>query len=196
MDRRTFFTQTAGYAAGLSLFAFPGIMTEASATRGSKTKEEIFEELEARAEKFLPLLKTCSQASFAAFNEQFGLNAEQTVPALMPFAGGIAGKGETCGAVSGSLLALGFFFASRNAEGTNKPVSALQYGRLFFDGFAKEFSSTRCREVVKHQFGRYYDFQNPEDMKQFMLESKKRPKCLEVVKRAVCIAGDIVLKNL
>jgi len=55
------------------------------------------------------------------------------------------------------------------------------------DRFKKEFSSTRCKEVVKHQFGRYYDFHNPEDQKQFVAVSMKTGKCMEVIKKAVLI---------
>lgn len=200
MKRRTFLTQTAGYAAGLSLLAFPGIKTgslaaqETLATQGNKSKEEILKELEAKVYKFMPMYGTCSQASFAALNEQFGFKADQTIPALMPFAGGIAGKGETCGAVSGSMLAIGFFLASLKRTGREQAVSSLKYARSFLDGFEKEFGSTRCREVVKHQYGRYYDFLNPEDQKEFMAESQKNPKCIEVIKKAVFIAGDIILE--
>jgi hypothetical protein len=71
----------------------------------------------------------------------------------------------------------------------------MKLGGLFFNGFEKEFGSTRCKEVVKHQFGRYYDFLNPEDQKLFMAESLKSGKCLEVIKKAVLIAGGIFLEN-
>jgi C_GCAxxG_C_C family probable redox protein len=194
MNRRTFFTKSVGCTAALTL-AFPAISTEILAAQRNKSKEEILKELEAKVDKFMPMYRTCSQASFAALNEQFGLKADQTIPALMPFAGGIAGKGETCGAVSGSLLAMGFFFESINQKGKKQAVSPIKYVGTFFDRFEKEFGSTRCKEVVKHQYGRYYDFLNPEDQKLFMVESQKGSKCTEVVKKAVLIAGDIILEN-
>ena len=76
-----------------------------------------------------------------------------------------------------------------------KAGSSVKYGGMFFDRFTKEFGSTRCREVVKHQYGRYYDFSNPEEQKLFMEVTTKSGKCLEVVKKAVLIAGDIILEN-
>jgi len=195
INRRTFFTQSVGCTAGLTLLAFPGIITEVLAAKGDKSKEEIFKELEAKVEKFMPMYRTCSQASFAALNEQFELKADQTIPALMLFAGGIAGKGETCGAVSGSLFAIGFYFESMNQKEMEKSGSSIKYGGLFFERFTKEFSSTRCKEVVKHQYGRYYDFSNPEEQKLFVEKSQKSGKCTEVVKKAVLITGDIILEN-
>ena len=193
--RREFIARGAGWSAALALLAFPGIAAGLSAAPGDKAQEETWKELQAKAEKFMPMLGTCSQTSFAALNEQFGLKADHTIPALMPFAGGIAGRGETCGAVSGSLLALGFFFGAANPRGKKQVVSPFQYAGTFFTRFEKEFGSTRCREVVKHQFGRYYDFLDPQEQKLFMAASKQSGKCLEVVKKAVCIAGDIILEN-
>ena len=196
IDRRTFFTQTVGCAAGLTLLAYPGIIKEVLAAQGEKSKEEIFKELDEKVVKFLPMYRSCSLASFGALNEQFKLNADnKTLRALMPFTGGLSLKGETCGAVSGSLLAIGFFFESINQKGKEKAGSSMTYGGMFFDRFTKEFGSTRCEGVLKHQYGRSYDFLNPEEQKLFMEVSEKTGKCLEVVKKAVLIAGDIILKN-
>ena len=205
INRRTFFTQSVGYTAGLTLITFPGILTDVWAAKGDKSKEEIFKELEEKVEKFMPKYRSCALTSFAALNEQFKLKADHSIRALMPFTGGIAGKGETCGAVSGSLLAIGFYFESMNQKGEKKAGSSTKQAGLFppsykhagvfFDRFTKEFSSTRCREVVKHQYGRYYDFTKPEEMMQFMAVSAKTGKCMEVVKKAVFTAGGIILEN-
>ena len=195
INRRTFFTKSVGWSAGLTLLAFPGIITEVLATKGDKSKKEIFKELDEKVEKFLPMYGSCALASFGALNEQFKLKADnKTLRALMPFTGGIALKGETCGAVSGSLLAIGFVFELINQKGKEKAGSSMKYGGMFFDRFKEEFGSTRCREVVKHQYGRYYDFLNPEEQKLFM-EATKSGKCSEVVKKAVFIACDIILEN-
>jgi C_GCAxxG_C_C family probable redox protein len=195
ISRRSFFTRTVGGAAGLSLIACPGIVARLWAAPDGQSREDIRKELEAKADKFMMLYRTCSQTSFAALNEQFGLQADQAIPGLMPFAGGIAGKGETCGAVSGSLLALGTFFEAKKQTGMKQGVPPFRYALLFFDGFEKAFGSTRCRDVVKFQYGRYYDFLNPDDQKSFMAESQKSQKCLEVVKKAVLLAGDIIIDN-
>ena len=189
INRRTFFTKSVGYSAGLTLLAFPGIITEAFAANEGKSKEEIFKELEVKVET--SRYGACSQRSFAALNEQFELKADQTIPALLPFAGGIAGKRETCGAVTGSLFAIGIYFETI----IGNPGSSMKYARLFFDRFSEEFGSTRCKEVINHHFGRYYDLENPEDQKLFMEVSKKIGGCLKVIQKAVVMAGDIILEN-
>ncbi len=193
-NRRTFITQTVGCTAGLTLLAFPAIITEVLAAKGDKKKEEIYKELEEKVEKYLPMYGSCAQASFCALNDQFELKADETVRGLKPFTGGIALKGETCGAVSGSLLALGLFFEPVNQKENEKAGSSIKYAGLFFDRFKEEFGSTRCWGVQEHQYGRYYDFLDPEEQKLFM-EAAKNGKCMEVVKKAVLKTCDIILEN-
>jgi C_GCAxxG_C_C family probable redox protein len=194
INRRTFITNGIGCTAGLALLAHPGKITEVLAAQ-QKSKEEILKELEAKAEKYLPMYMSCAISSFAALNEQFKLGADEAIPALMPFTGGIVMKGETCGAVSGSMLAFGYRFESGSKDEQNQAGSSIKFGGMFADRFEKEFSSIRCSEVVKNQYGRYYNFLDPEEQKLFMAESQKSGKCLEVVKKAVTIAGDIILSN-
>lgn len=193
-DRRMFISKAACCTAGLTLFNFPGLISETLAAKGDKSKEEIYKELEEKVDKYMAMHGACSQASFCSLNEQFKLNGKEVIPALKPFAGGIAGKGETCGAVSGSLLALGLCFEPVKQKSDEKSISSFQYAGLFFDKFKEEFGSTRCSEVVEHQYGRKYDFLNPEDMKLFM-EAAKNGKCTEVVKKAVLTAAEIILEK-
>lgn len=196
INRRTFFTKSIGWSTGLTLLAFPGITTDILGSQEDKSKEQIFKELDEKVDKFMPIYRSCALASFGALNEQFKLKADPaTLRALMPFTGGIAMKGETCGAVSGSMLALGYFFGPIDEKAKQQFPSSMMQGTVFMDRFAKEFSSTRCREVVKHQYGRYYDFTKPDEQKLFMEASQKNGKCMEVVKKAVFIAGDIILAN-
>lgn len=196
MDRRAFITRSIGYTAGLTLLAFPGKITGESETEGNQSKEEIFKQLGEKVTIFMPKYGSCASASFAALNEQFKLNVDnKTIRALVPFAGGIAGKGETCGAVSGSLLALGFFFGPFDEKAKAIFPTSWKNGGKFMDKFKKEFSSTRCWEVQKHLYGRYYDSSNPEDMKLFMEVSRKTGKCLVVTQKATFLAAEIILAN-
>jgi C_GCAxxG_C_C family probable redox protein len=196
INRRTFFSQSVVCTAGFMLLTSPGIINSVKATQKDKSQQEIFKELEEKVVKYMPMYRSCALTSFGALNDQFDLKADPAVlRALMPFTGGLSMKGETCGAVSGSLLALGYFFGPIDEKTKQQMPSSVMQGAAFMDSFAKEFSSTRCREVVKHQYGRYFDFTKPEEQKLFMEASQKSNKCMEVVKKAVAIAGDIILKN-
>jgi C_GCAxxG_C_C family probable redox protein len=179
----------------LALLTFPGFITRGLASQDEKSAQQIFKELVEKVEKFMPKLRSCALASFAALNEQFDINADdKTLRALMPFTGGLALKGETCGAVSGTLLAMGYYYESKDKKENQMLGTSIMPGGRFLDAFTKEFGSTRCKDVVEHQYGRAYDFLNPEDMKLFMERSEKENKCLDVVKKAVLLAGEIMLR--
>jgi len=193
--RRSFIAKSAGCTALLPLLSSAGIGTEPSLAQENKSREETIRELEIKAVTYMSNYGSCAKSTFAALNDQFNLKADAIVPAIMPFTGGIAGRGETCGAVSGAILALGLFFECVKQREKKSAGSSMNFGGLFFDSFEKEFGSTRCREVMKHQYGRYVDFRNPEDMKLFAAESQKGEGCLGVVKRAAVLAAGIILEN-
>jgi hypothetical protein len=77
-----------------------------------KSKEEIYKHLDELVDKYLPILGACSQTSFYALNETFNLKADKIVKALASFPG-IAFRGETCGAVTGSLLAIALVYDAK-----------------------------------------------------------------------------------
>ncbi len=65
--------------------------------------------IEERAKEILDISGNCAQSSFAALQEQFDLGSENILKALTPFPG-LALRGEACGAVVGSLMALGLVY--------------------------------------------------------------------------------------
>jgi len=195
INRRDFFVKGFGLSAGLALMAYPGTSAGELTGKVGRSKKDVMKELNEKVAQFMPKYRSCSMTSFAVLNDYFKLNADmRTIGALMPFSGGIVRRGETCGAVSGSILALGLFFESQKKDGKVQPGSSLKPGGMFLDRFEKVYGSTRCREVIKHQFGRYYDLLNPEDVKLF-LEAGKKGQCMQVVQNAVSIAGEIILIN-
>ncbi|MBN2336969.1 MAG: C_GCAxxG_C_C family protein [Acidobacteria bacterium] len=189
LNRSLFCTTT-----GMSLLALAGTLSGTTAAEKGGSKEEIFGKLDREIERLYPILHTCSQPTLAALNDQFGLDADQTVTAIRLFAGGIAGKGETCGAVTGSLLALGFFFDVKKANSGPAAGASMTHAGAFFDRFTREFGSIRCREVMTHQYGKAIDYGSPEDLK-LLAKPENQGKCLEVMKTAVHIAAEIMLQR-
>ena len=87
----------------------------------------------------------CSQSVFSAFAEQFGLNRETALKLASPFGGGVARRGEICGAVTGALLALGL------ARGADKPAGKDEIYRLsqeFMRLFEQKHPSLLCRDLI------------------------------------------------
>ena len=59
--------------------------------------------------------RNCAQSTFFALEQHFNLEGGPMLKALSPFPG-IALRGETCGAVTGGMLALGLIFGADDAS--------------------------------------------------------------------------------
>ena len=87
----------------------------------------------------------CSQSVFSAFAARFGLDRETALKLASPFGGGVARRGEVCGAVTGALLALGL------ARGAELPAGKEEIYRLsqeFMRRFEQEHKSILCRDLI------------------------------------------------
>ena len=188
--RRSFITKGACSSIGITLFSGSFISAFSSTLKIKKTKEEIHQQLDKLVDEYMPVLGTCSQTSFYALNETFNLKADKFVKSLaaMP---GIAMRGETCGAVSGSLLAIALVYEESMIDKDKKRPS-LKPSISFCSGFEEEFGSTRCEDVISHVNQKKFDVSKPEDYQMLGQEGAFK-HCSDVVKKSVHIAADIIL---
>ncbi len=87
----------------------------------------------------------CSQSVLAAYAAEFGLDEKTALRMASPFGGGLAHKGDVCGAVTGGLMALGL------ARGTDTPASKEEIYRLsqeFMSRFEARHGSIFCRALI------------------------------------------------
>lgn len=159
----------------------------------SQTKDEIFEQMDRKAIEILTLCGNCAQTTFLTLQEQFDLEDGGILKALTPFPG-IALRGETCGAVTGSLMALGLIYG-RDKENLNDwqaYLGSLPPTRKFCRRFEGEFGSTMCADIVEAQFGKRFDLADPVEAMQW-LNCGAVEKCGAVIGKGVCIAAEIIL---
>jgi C_GCAxxG_C_C family probable redox protein len=87
----------------------------------------------------------CSQAVFSAFAPQLGMDEKTALKLASPFGGGIARRGEVCGAVTGALLTLGL------ARGADTPAGKEEIYRLsqeFMRRFEEKHATLLCRDLI------------------------------------------------
>jgi len=158
-------------------------------TNKKKSKEEIYKQLDELVDKYLPVFGTCSQTSFNALNETFHLRADKIVKALASFPG-VAFRGETCGAVSGSLLGIALIFEEDNPGNklSRKPSN------IFCSKFENAFGTTRCRDVIEHVTGKKYTISKEEDYGTLSRDGVYK-HCPGVIKKALHDAADIILEK-
>ncbi len=159
------------------------------------SKEEIFENLDRKAQEYLALCGNCAQTSFITLQEQFELEDNGAIlKALTPFPG-IALRGETCGAVIGSLMALGLIYGRgrEKLDDFRSYQRSLPSARRFCRRFEEEMGSTMCGDIVEEQFGKRYDLADPVQAMEWM-NAGAVEKCGAVIRKGVRIAAEIILK--
>jgi C_GCAxxG_C_C family probable redox protein len=89
----------------------------------------------------------CCRSTLWALQTHLRLGGDDPLKASATLAGGIAGTGETCGAVIGALMGLGLGIASADVQELDRYVAARDAARRFVERFTERFGSTRCYEL-------------------------------------------------
>jgi len=191
-NRRSFIAKSICTSLGIGLSSSLLFTTAKPSQIGEKLQEDLLNKLDELVDKYFPVFGTCSQTSFYALNKVFNLDADEFVKALasMP---GIALRGETCGAVTGSLQAIAMMFEEEIFDEERKRISREPSYR-FCAEFEKEYGSTRCRDVIEHVTGKEYIIEKPEDY-QLLGSEGVYYHCPAIIKKAVHLAAEIMLEK-
>ena len=155
------------------------------------SKEEVLKKIGDHAHQILLRSGNCAQTSFLVLKEQFNLDDGMILKALTPFPG-VALRGETCGAVVGSLMALGLVFGRDNIDDMPGYLRSLPPARKFCRQFEKEQGSTMCGSILEAKLGKRYNLASPIESALYF-SSGGPEKCAEVVASAVRIAAELIL---
>lgn len=99
---------------------------------------------------------SCSQAVFSAFAPQFGLDRDLALKIGSAFGGGMARRGETCGAVTGALMVIGLKYGRTSVEDEQAKEETYALAQRFMEAFTRRNGSIVCRELLG------YDLSFPE----------------------------------
>lgn len=158
-------------------------------------QELVMQMLDQKVDQYMQESNNCAQSSFLALTEQFELGGEEVLKALTPLPG-IAERGETCGAVTGCLMAFGLIYGRGRKRLHDWGVyqDSLVPAGEFCRRFEKVFGSTMCRDIQEAKFGRSFQLTDPEDLRAFQ-EAGATTGCSAVVRRAVRLAAEIILTD-
>jgi C_GCAxxG_C_C family probable redox protein len=155
--------------------------------------KETLSRLAQRARDILPHCRNCAQTSFVILQEEFDLRGEPILRALTPFPG-IALRGETCGAVVGSLMALGLVYGRDNLDDWDGYLRSLPSARRFCRRFEQQNSSTRCEDVLGAKLGRRFNLADPSESLEYVAAGGP-DACAEVIAGAVQTAAELIGKR-
>lgn len=155
----------------------------------------IFDRLERKVFENLTACGNCAQTTFLTLQEEFKLDGDEILKALTPFPG-IALRGETCGAVTGSLMVIGLFYGRdrENLSNWHAYINSLPPSRKFCHLFEAEMGSTMCAEIVESKFGRKFDLAKTEEALQW-LNCGALEKCGGVIAKSVKITANIIIES-
>ncbi len=120
----------------------------------------------------------CSQSVLLALQEAFNIGDHMSFKAATTLSGGVARRGETCGALLGGLLALGLVKGRDDIRDTQAYREAIVLANEVIDvfkarleqefGFKEHLESTICRDIQRRIYGRSFDLNNPKDYPAFL----------------------------
>ena len=121
----------------------------------------------------------CAQAVFAAFCDITGVDEKTALYIASSFGGGMGHIGETCGAVTGMLMAAGMLMGYGENADMNTKKTYYRKVKELTDKFKAEFEHLRCPELLAKLGKGDYNMPSGD-------EYKARP-CLVFVEKAVQI---------
>jgi C_GCAxxG_C_C family probable redox protein len=91
---------------------------------------------------------SCSQAVFSTYAEPMGLDRETALKVSGGFGGGMGRMAETCGAVTGAMMAIGLKHASADVNDVEAREKTYELVRRFAGEFQARHGSLDCRDLL------------------------------------------------
>ena len=128
----------------------------------------------------------CSQAVFSALAPRFGLDRGIAARTACAFGGGMARRGEACGAVTGALMAIGLARGGGRPDQKDEKEAAYAAARELMRRFEERNGSVLCRELLGCRIG------TPEGFERAKSEGLFDTLCPRLVRDAVEIFEELV----
>lgn len=128
----------------------------------------------------------CAQSVLRSVLEHKKLQFPEATQAMAAFGGGIAHQGETCGAVSGALAAIGVVLGSKISSVVDHKNRSYEVADEFLKRFNGEFGTTHCSGLVG------VDMRNPDERRRAMESGRIKEICPRVVEKAVSLVLEVL----
>lgn len=126
----------------------------------------------------------CAQSVFAALTD--GQIDKVTAFSTAACFGGGMRYGEVCGAVTGALMALGYFHGAKEVGDAASKEKANALAIMFIKKFSQSHGAIRCRDLLG------YDLTISEDLEQIRREGLFDTACPRFISEAVRIADQML----
>ena len=128
----------------------------------------------------------CSQAVLSSFSEDFNMDEKTSIKIASAFGGGIARNGETCGAVTGALMAIGLKHFNTDLLPDEAKMHVYSLSNRFMQEFKTRNGSVKCKELLG------VDLSTDDGRKKMREENLSQKVC----EKLVCDSAEILEKFL
>ena len=141
----------------------------------------------------------CTQAVLGAIKEVTGdIISDDVYKAATGLAGGIGNSGNTCGAITGGVMAMGMFCGREFTNKEDPQEIQQQTHRMaqeLINRFQQEYGGVTCREIQTRIMGRSFNFWDEQDREAFHKAGGHEDKCPSVCRKSAQWVVDILNKN-
>jgi C_GCAxxG_C_C family probable redox protein len=128
----------------------------------------------------------CAQAVFSAYSEALGLSEESALKVTGGFGGGMGYIGETCGAVTGAVMAIGLKFGKYRPDDAAAKDKTYALVQRFNAEFKKRYGSVRCNDLTG------YDLALPGELAEARASGVFAAVCPGLVRAAAEIVAELL----
>lgn len=114
------------------------------------------------------------------------MSAEHALKLTTAFGAGMIYRGDTCGAITGAMMAIGLKFGRENVNDTDAKELTYFLVKELHDRFTKEFGSIQCKQLL--------GLDDVSSESWATAEEKFKSHCPMYVSRAVCITNELFKK--
>jgi C_GCAxxG_C_C family probable redox protein len=126
--------------------------------------------------------------------EKLHVGSKEVFKAGSALAGGIARRGETCGALTGAILAVSFLVGRETLEDREQLQKSLEEADRVYGQFKRQIGRTLCSEIHLIRYGKVYHLFIPEERQAFHeMGGHSRKGCPEICGIAARIAAEVIL---
>ena len=116
-------------------------------------------------------------------------NLDISIAAVTGLGGGIARSGETCGALAGAIVALGYKVGRVDPADDAKKLLVYKMGQQLIERFTEEMESSACKDIIGFVLG------EPGGAERYASGGFKDGRCKDAIDCAVKAAVDICEKE-
>jgi len=134
----------------------------------------------------------CAQSVVVAFTDVLNLSEETTLKLAAGFGGGMGRLQQTCGAITGAFMVIGYLKGNYQQDGESEQSRKItnQLIQDFSRIFAQKHGSINCKSLIN------FDINSEEDLKKAKEADVFNKKCTYFIKTAVELLEDTLAKDL